>query len=260
MVDAPEPQQAELNSSVRSIVRATVMAFNCMRLLPGIVLLLLCSEREIIRADLRRWAECRAYAVPRTNLEYLVWFIDLMSFTIEYRNVFYLRLGWKAAPIRWLCKPLESLGIGTRNIGPGLFVQHGIATLISAERIGSNFWVNQHVTIGYSNWRDRPTIGNNVTIRPGAQIVGRVRIGDNATVGLNTVVLADVPPNTTVFGVPGKIIAERATPSGALLTAQPSHASRDASVPETERAAAASAGGSDFRCNTLTAQGTPTEL
>ena len=131
------------------------------------------------------------------------------TFLKEYRNVFYLRLGRWEHLLRWLCPPLASLQIYSRNIGPGLFVQHGIATLISAESIGRNFWVNQQVTIGYSGYGtgiDRPIIGNDVTIRPGAKIIGGLILGDSATVGLNTVVTADVPAGATVLGVPGQIV------------------------------------------------------
>jgi serine O-acetyltransferase len=66
------------------------------------------------------------------------------------------------------------------------------------------------VTIGYSNVTDRPTIGDNVKISPGAKLVGKVKVGDNAVVGLNTVVIANVPANCTVFGIPGQVIWRKA--------------------------------------------------
>jgi serine O-acetyltransferase len=91
-------------------------------------------------------------------------------------------------------------------IGPGLFIQHGWATSIPAKKIGRNCWIGQHVTIGYLNDTDTPTIGNNVTIYAGAKILGNVRVGDNPTVGANAVVLEDVPENCTVVGVPAYIV------------------------------------------------------
>jgi serine O-acetyltransferase len=53
---------------------------------------------------------------------------------------------------------------------------------------------------------DTPSIGNNVTIYAGAKVLGNVKIGDNGTIGANSVVIQDVPPNATVMGVPAKII------------------------------------------------------
>ncbi len=120
--------------------------------------------------------------------------------------MFYLRFGRRAKIFAWLCSPLASLQIEPTSIGPGLFIQHGISTLVSAESIGANCWINQHVVVGYSNENDRPTIGDNVRICSGAKIVGKLRIGDNATIGLNTVVINDVPDGATVLGVPGKVL------------------------------------------------------
>jgi len=102
---------------------------------------------------------------------------------------------------------MASLKIDVKQCGSALFIQHGEATMIAAESIGDNCWINQHVVIGYANDRIHcPRIGNNVIINAGAKILGNVTIGDNAKVGANTVVLMDVPPNVTVFGVPAKVV------------------------------------------------------
>jgi len=129
-----------------------------------------------------------------------------MTFRPEFRNIFYLRLGAKASVFGMLCPPLAALEIERTTIGPGLYIQHGSGTFISAASIGANCWINQQVTIGYSNKTDRPVIGNNVRICAGAKIVGKIRIGDNATVGLNSVVIDNVPANSTVFGVPARTV------------------------------------------------------
>ena len=93
------------------------------------------------------------------------------------------------------------------GIGPGLFIQHGRATGVMAQRIGENCFINQHVVVGYKNLGDRPPIiGNNVAIRAGAKIFGPVEIGDNSIIGANAVVFKDVPPNCTVIGVPGRTV------------------------------------------------------
>jgi serine O-acetyltransferase len=94
----------------------------------------------------------------------------------------------------------------TKDIGPGLFIQHGFSTIIAAKSIGENCWINQQVTIGYSNATDCPIIGNNVTINAGAKIIGKVLVGNNTKVGANAVVVKNVPENCTVVGVPAYIV------------------------------------------------------
>jgi serine O-acetyltransferase len=101
---------------------------------------------------------------------------------------------------------MSTLYITTSDVGPGLFIQHGFSTIISAKKIGQNCWVNQQVTIGYSNDTDCPTIGNNVQICAGAKVIGNVNVGDNSIVGANAVVVKDVPANCTVVGIPAYIV------------------------------------------------------
>ncbi|MEN6373145.1 MAG: hypothetical protein ABFD75_00010 [Smithella sp.] len=87
-----------------------------------------------------------------------------------------------------------------------MFIQHGFSTIISAEKIGRNCWINQQVTIGFSNDTESPLIGDNVTIYAGAKVIGKVRIGNNSIVGANAVVVKDVPANSTVVGIPACIV------------------------------------------------------
>ena len=101
---------------------------------------------------------------------------------------------------------MPTLYIYTKDIAPGLFIQHGFATIISARKIGRNCWINQQVTIGFLNDTDTPTLGNNVFIYAGAKVLGNVRVGDNSIVGANAVVVKDVPENCTVVGVPAYIV------------------------------------------------------
>ena len=98
------------------------------------------------------------------------------------------------------------------RIGGGLFLPHTVGTVIGAEAIGENCTIMQGVTLGSRRPdigftpSERPLVGNGVTICAGAKIVGRVTIGDNATIGANAVVLEDVPPNATVAGVPARVV------------------------------------------------------
>lgn len=191
---------------MKSAAKTVLLSLSALRLAPHIAVLLLSANRGVIEADLARWGEQFYGAPPRTPRARIVLFVTLMTAYPEYRNVFYLRSGMPGKLFSFLCPPLSSLYLWTENIGPGLFIQHGFATIVSAEAIGKNCWINQQVTIGFSNKTDRPTIGDNVTIHAGAKIIGKVRIGDNAKVGANSVVTRDVPPNVTVMGVPAAVV------------------------------------------------------
>jgi serine O-acetyltransferase len=75
--------------------------------------------------------------------------------------------------------------------------------------IGDNVTLYQGVTLGGTGKEQKkrhPTIGNNVVVGTGAKILGSMMIGDNVKVGANAVVLTPVPPNSTVIGVPGRIV------------------------------------------------------
>ena len=140
----------------------------------------------------------------------LMW---LLLFVKEYRNVFYLRMGWKARLLGYLPR-LSSLCIWTRseNFGAGTYIQHGIATIISAKKVGENCWINQQVTIGYNDSNKygfgQPVIGNNVRVSAGAKVCGDIIVGDGSTIGLNAVVVKDVPAHSTVIPSPMMLIQE----------------------------------------------------
>ena len=132
----------------------------------------------------------------------------------EYRNLFEYRLKQLGhhflALIYHFCFPgYKSLHLSTSIIGPRLFIQHGFSTFVAAEKIGSDCWINQQVTIGYDvDNPNAPIIGNGVRICCGAKVIGDVTIGDNAIVGANAVVIKDVDNNSVVGGIPAKKISE----------------------------------------------------
>jgi serine O-acetyltransferase len=139
-----------------------------------------------------------------------VGFMKCMTFYPEYRNVFYYRIGGLYRLINWLCPQVDTLFIQAAYVGEGLFIQHGFSTIITADHIGKNCWINQQVTIGY-NGDKRPTILDNVTVNAGAKVIGGVTVGNNVIIGANCVVVKDVPDNCTVVGVPAKIIKRNGT-------------------------------------------------
>ncbi len=95
------------------------------------------------------------------------------------------------------------------EIGRGLRIDHNGGIVISGySKIGENCILRNGVTIGTRSVKNikAPIIGNNVNIGSGAKILGNIKIGNNVNIGANAVVLIDVPDNSTIVGVPGKII------------------------------------------------------
>ena len=147
-------------------------------------------------------------------------FCELLTFYVMVRNIFYARVAYRhhyyAKVLSVFARPLPLLDISsTAEIGGGLIVQHGYATIIAPRKIGKNCWVNQGVTIGYTNDDDCPTLGDNVTVYAGAKILGDVHVGNNVVVAANAVVVKDVEDNCIVGGVPAKIIP-RKSPDGEI--------------------------------------------
>ena len=127
----------------------------------------------------------------------------------EFRNLFYYRVKPWSYLLRWIYLPLPTLRLNAKEIGPGLFIQHGEGARVNGERIGAHCWVNQQVTIGYSNRTDLPILQDHVRVGPGARIFGAVTIGEGTTVGANAVIVKDVPARCTVVGVyPAYIVRE----------------------------------------------------
>lgn len=95
------------------------------------------------------------------------------------------------------------------KIGKRFFIDHGMGVVIGETAvIGDDVLLYQGVTLGgtgLEKGKRHPTIGNNVVIGTGAKVLGNIAIGDNSYVGANAVVIKDVPANSTVVGVPGRI-------------------------------------------------------
>jgi serine O-acetyltransferase len=93
------------------------------------------------------------------------------------------------------------------EIGDGLFIDHGSGVVIGeTAKIGNNVTLYQGVTLGgtgFATGKRHPTVEDNVTIGSGAKLLGPITIGHGAKIGANSVVIHDVPPNSTVVGNPG---------------------------------------------------------
>jgi serine O-acetyltransferase len=109
------------------------------------------------------------------------------------------------------------------TIGRRLFIDHGMGVVIGeTAEIGDDVLIYHGVTLGGLSGQPgkrHPTIGNGVAIGAGAQVLGPIRVGDNARVGANAVVVAEVPAGETVVGIPGRppqehrILSPRRAPS-----------------------------------------------
>ena len=98
------------------------------------------------------------------------------------------------------------------TIGRRLVIDHGTGIVIGeTTEIGDDVLIYQGVTLGGTGkdtGKRHPTIGNNVMISAGAKVLGPFKIGDNSRVAAGAVVLEEVPPNSTVVGVPARVVRQ----------------------------------------------------
>lgn len=96
------------------------------------------------------------------------------------------------------------------TIGKGFFIDHGTGVIIGETAIiGDNVTLYQGVTLGGTGkeqGKRHPTIGDNVMIGAGAKVLGSFTVGENSMIGAGSVILQEVPANSTVVGVPGRIV------------------------------------------------------
>ena len=110
------------------------------------------------------------------------------------------------------------------TIGRGFFIDHGMGVVIGeTAEIGDRVTVYQGVTLGIYHTSNvsamrgtkrHPTLRDGVTVTVGAKILGAITVGEGAIVGAGSVVTRDVPPHTTVVGVPGRVVVERDPETG----------------------------------------------
>lgn len=98
------------------------------------------------------------------------------------------------------------------KIGRRFFIDHGMGVVIGETcEIGNNVTVFQGVTLGGTGkekGKRHPTINDNALIATGAKVLGSITIGENSKVGAGAVVLSDVPPNSTVVGIKGRVVIQ----------------------------------------------------
>ena len=184
-------------------------AINYPRTFPVYLCVIFSKQKYLIKEDVVRWNE-----IDQINFnlfESINWYL---TYKKEFRNLIQHRFKYPSRSFvsllhfliaRILWKPLETLYIYTKDIGGGLYIQHGFSTIISAQKIGKNCRIYQQVTIGYKN-QFSPVLEDNVSVTCGAKVLGGITMHANSLAGAGAVVLKDVPENAIVGGIPVKVI------------------------------------------------------
>ena len=184
---------------------------NYPRTLPVYLCALCSKQRKLIEKDVARWNQIDQ--ISFNMFESINWY---MTYKKEFRNLIQHRLKNPSRTViamihfviaRILWKPMESLYIYTEDIGGGLYIQHGFATIITAQKIGENCRIYQQVTIGYKNGAHPPILEDNVAVTCGAKVLGDITMHKGSLAAAGAVVVKDVPENAIVAGVPAKVIA-----------------------------------------------------
>ena len=123
--------------------------------------------------------------------------------------------GMKSLALYVAFKAKEKTGIDIHpaaNIGSGIFIDHGVGLVIGeTTEIGDNCVLYQGVTLGGTGkdtGKRHPTLEEGVMVSAGAKVLGPVRIGEHSKIGAGSVVLKNVPPYSTVVGVPGRVVKQ----------------------------------------------------
>lgn len=171
--------------------------------LPHLLLFFFSKEREIIISDLYSRSEIK----PR-NSSVVLSDLAVRLFNDRYfRTLFYFRTTGVFSKLLRIFYPREKyfmIDIHTK-LGKGVQLAHPYSTILNAESIGDNLYINHLVTVGEKNGK-RPIIGNDVQLHANCCVIGGLKIGDNTIIGAGAVVVKDVPSNCVAVGNPARII------------------------------------------------------
>ena len=159
------------------------------------------------------------------EIKIMNWLIEHIKYKIQhynpvkywkYRNSIVEKKGSKFIRLYKLMKIKKMDAFNNASLGTNLDISAEFVTPpIQPEpppppaQYGKNTTIYHQVTIGSSDTKTAPAIGDNVIIYPGAKIVGNIKIGNNVIIGIGSVVVKDIPNNAIVAGVPAKIIRMR---------------------------------------------------
>jgi serine O-acetyltransferase len=170
--------------------------------IPHLVLFYNSKSKHLICKDV-----FKTTAIPNSNLLIAHRLTQELSQNKYFRTLFYFRINNVFSKLLRIFYPREHrliIDINTKIAG-GVVLAHPYSTILNAQSIGENFYINQLVTVGEIKGK-KPIIGNNVSIHAGAIIIGGIKIGDNVNIGAGAVVVKDVPDHCTVVGNPARII------------------------------------------------------
>jgi serine O-acetyltransferase len=184
------------------MIRTLLLFIGQLLFLPHVLVFLVSNSKELLVADL--------YARSTIKKNTVVQCYDLsrqLLINKYFRTLFYHRTRGFICNLLRIFYPKENSFIidYTTQIGGGLQLAHPYSTILNAERIGANVYVNHLVTVGEKNGK-RPTIGNNVELHAACIVIGEITLGDHCVVGAGAVVVKDVPAGAVVVGNPARII------------------------------------------------------
>lgn len=151
----------------------------------------------------------------RSALEILLLYPGLRAVRMHRRANWFYRHNLKFLA-RWISqRAVRKTGIEIHpaaKIGRRLFIDHGTGVVIGeTAEVGDDVLIYQGVTLGGTGkdtGKRHPTIGNNVMISSGAKVLGPFKVGDNSRIAAGAVVLEEVPQNSTVVGVPARVVKQ----------------------------------------------------
>src|SRR5436309_12445103 len=165
---------------------------------------------DAIRRDIRAVLERDPAA--RSALEVLLCYPGVHALCFHRLAHAIWRRGWitSARLLSHVARFLTGIEIHpAATLGPGLFIDHGMGVVIGeTAEVGENVTLLQGVTLGGTSLRRgkrHPTLGDNVVVGAGAKIIGAFKIGDGSRIGAGSVVVREVPTNSVVVGVPGRV-------------------------------------------------------
>lgn len=192
----------------KELIKKIYIVLNIWRVLLAIIIVetLENNIKEKIHREIMYWGKLTRI---NSNNVYSVLTYLLLLGEQSYRNLLYYRIGVesliKKNIFKFFFPIMNTLFINVDDLGECLYIQHGFATVITANKIGDYCWINQQVTIGYKDGTGCPIrIGNGVRVACGAKVLGPICVGDNSTIGANAVVTKDVECNKIMGGGSGK--------------------------------------------------------
>jgi len=185
-------------------MRALLLFLYKLLLWPHIIVYYLSVNKDKIDKDIGRWAIAKNKNGSKIKL-----LLEFLANSSDFRTIFYFRnRGIISKILNLYCRKESYFKIDvSTKLGGGILTGHPYSTILNANSIGENFYVNHLVTVGEIDGK-RPTIGDNVSIFTGAIVIGDIYIGNNSSIGAGSIVVKDVPENCVVVGNPAKIIKQ----------------------------------------------------